>query len=313
MARLVFGGDTEGTSTLGTVVVVPVVDRNVPVVDQNARMTPGSVDVRWADPALVRSTRRLLDGYAAAAGRSVAVRIRVGGGEVDAGVASDDPMPAASLLKLPLALAVEHAIEAGTLDPTRQVPISQVRRDRQPGALDVLVSDPVITVADVLGLALALSDNACADWLFEQIGVGPVLHVLDELGCTGTTAAAQPLDGLGPMSGVTTAVDAIRLMAAVGDEQRHPLTARALRHTLFASRIPLGATEADVRLAHKTGSLTGVAHDAAIITCDRGEMLIAFLSQHQHDTLITGYDMGLCTRALLDLWGLGVRDTAGLM
>ncbi len=283
------------------------------VVGQNVRMMPGSADVGKADQALVRSTQALVDGYAASAGRSVAVRIRMGDVEVDAGVASDEQMPAASLLKIPLALAAEQAIAAGDLDPTRRVPVSQVRRERQPGALDVLVSDPVLSVADVLGLALALSDNACADWLFEQVGLRAVSQVLDELGCSGTTANVQHEPGLGPLGGVTTAADAIRLMAAVGDGHRHPLTTQALRHTVFASRIPLGATRADVRLAHKTGSLTGVAHDAAILTCDRGSMLIAFLSQQQHDTLVTGYDMGLCTRALLELWGLGVRHTTGLM
>ena len=58
--------------------------------------------------------------------------------------------------------------------------------------------------------------------------------------------------------------------------------------------------------------MTGVAHDAAVLDCDRGQVIVAFLSDAQHDTLVTGYEMGLCTRGVLQTWGLSVRRTSGL-
>jgi len=39
---------------------------------------------------------------------------------------------------------------------------------------------------------------------------------------------------------------------------------------------------------------------------------LAFLTEHQHDTLVTGYEMGICTRGLLQAWGLAVRRTRSL-
>ena len=62
-------------------------------------------------------------------------------------------------------------------------------------------------------------------------------------------------------------------------------------------------------IAHKTGTLRGVAHDVAHLTCDRGDAWLAFLSYDQHDTLVTGYEMGVATRSLLEYAGLQVTST----
>jgi hypothetical protein len=118
--------------------------------------------------------------------------------------------------------------------------------------------------------------------------------------------------GVGPLTGTTTADDAVRLVRRLRDPGRYPMCLQALRNTLHASRIPLGADEADVVVAHKTGSLAGVAHDVAVLDCAGGTVLIAFLTDQQHDTLVAGYEMGICTRGVLQTWGLSVRHTAGL-
>ena len=58
--------------------------------------------------------------------------------------------------------------------------------------------------------------------------------------------------------------------------------------------------------------IAGVANDVAVINCAGGTVWIAFLAEAQHDTLVTGYEMGICTRELLDAWGLGARGTRSL-
>ena len=96
------------------------------------------------------------------------------------------------------------------------------------------------------------------------------------------------------------------------DAARNPLTAAALHNTIRSSRIPLGADGLDVRLAHKTGSLAGVAHDVAVLDSPGGRLSLAFLTEDQHDTLVSGYEMGICTRGLLQAWGLAVRRSRSL-
>ena len=253
----------------------------------------------------------MLDRFAVTPGRAAAVRVLADGECHDLAARGTEQFPAASLLKIPLALAAERALATGLVDGAAAVAPSHVRSQDQPGVLHTLVSDPRLSPADLLGLAVALSDNDSASWWLGQVGLGRVQDVLDELGCNDTRIQPAGRAGVGPLTGTTTATDVIKMLAAVRDD-RYPLTAGAMSHCLNASRIPLGATDSDVAVAHKTGSLPGVAHDAAILEADAGTMLAVFLSEGQHDTLVTGYQMGMCTRELLGIWGLSVRRTAGL-
>lgn len=257
-----------------------------------------------------RVTQDILDRFASAPGRSVHVVINTATDQLEAGSAQDDEFPAASLLKLPLTMAIERAVAMGRLDARDAVSASSVRSPA-PGLLHALVSDPDLSVADLVGLAIALSDNDAADWLFGQVGLADVDRVIRDVGCGHTTVVAAQRSGVGPLEGTTSARDAVALLTAACDGDRYPLTSGALANSVHASRIPLGVTDHDVRVAHKTGSLTGVANDVARLECDAGTMLIAFLSRDQHDTLVTGYEMGICTRQLLQLWQLGVRRTVG--
>jgi beta-lactamase class A len=264
-----------------------------------------------ADPR--ETSTRLLRAYAREPGRSVLARVETPEAEWEDGVAADDPRPAASLLKLPLAMAVERAFQRGEIDPGTTVPVRRlVAGDRTPGALHVLSGDLLLTAVDVLGLCLCLSDRVCAIWLLQAVGIAAVRDVVTGLGCSATVMHEDLERASAPLIGSTTARDALCLIAASTDAVRHPLTARALHQTVRNSRIPLGADGLDVSLAHKTGSLRGVANDAAVLDCHGGRLLLAFLTEEQHDTLVTGYEMGICTRGLLQAWGLAVAGSRSM-
>jgi beta-lactamase class A len=256
---------------------------------------------------------RLLRAFAREPGRSVLARVETPAAAWEGGVAAEEPHPAASLLKVPLAMAAERAFATGELDADATVAVERLDAGGWgPEPLRVLHPGLLLTAADVLGLCLSLSDRACTTWLLDAVGVAAVRGVVADLGCSATTVD-EDRDGPGaPLVGLTTARDALRLLAASQDAGRYPLTARALRHTVHNSRIPLGADDLDVRVAHKTGSLFGVANDAAVIECDGGTLALAFLTEQQHDTLVSGYEMGICTRGLLQAWGLAVRRTRSL-
>jgi beta-lactamase class A len=238
----------------------------------------------------------------------VLARVETRGVVWEGGVAEDQPRPAASLLKVPLAMAAERGFAAGSLDPEVTVAVERMNAPgRGPEPLRVLRPGLLLTAADVVGLCLALSDRACASWVLDLVGVAAVRDVVAGLGCDATTVMDDRDAPGGPLAGRSTARDALRLIAASQDPARYPLTANALRHTVHNARIPLGATGLDVRVAHKTGTLLGVANDVAILDCDGGTLSLAFLTDEQHDTLVSGYAMGLCTRGLLQTWGLAVR------
>ncbi len=262
---------------------------------------------------------RALEAWTREPGRSVLARLTLDDGTAwEGGVAADVPRPAASVLKVPLGMAAEDAFRSGALDPAARVPIPALLGDDgglpDPGRtpLRVLRPDATFAADEVVGLCLALSDRACATWLVRAVGIDGVRAAIVAAGCAATTAEVD-LDGpSAPLIGHTSARDALRLLEASADAATYPLVARALVHNIRDSRIPLGATDLDVTVAHKTGSLPGVAHDVAVIDCAGGRLAIAFLAEEQHDTLVAGYEMGICTRAILEAWDLAARATRSL-
>lgn len=248
----------------------------------------------------------ILEQFAREPGRSVHAIVRTPAGTWTSGVHDDDPRPAASLLKLPLAMALEPLLPSL---PTARVG-DLLTSDERDSVLCSLDPDRTLSPAEMLRLMLSASDNACARWALEIVGVSAVVAVCERAGAT-RTAMSQDNDHA--LRGTTTARDAIRLLRAATDEPAVPLSAFALRHSIRNSRIPLGATDDDVVIAHKTGTLGGVASDVAIIDCAGGSLSIAFLTEQQHDTLVTGYDMGICTRTLLEAFGLRARTTMSAM
>ena len=179
--------------------------------------------------------------------------------------------------------------------------------------LSALRPNQRLTAADVLGLCLALSRHACATRLPDATGIAAVTAVLAAPGGAATSARADHEAADGPLIGLTSAGDALRLIAASRDEAQYPLTARALRHTAHGARIPLGATAAGITVTHKTGTLAGVAHDVAVLECRDGTLAPASLRERRHDLLVSGCQMGICTRGLLQAWGLCLRRTRSLL
>lgn len=239
-------------------------------------------------------------------GRSAYAEIDGPLGHWSGGVDAGAPRPAASLLKVPLAMAVEPLVDDLTPQRVRDL----LDRPGDASVLHVLSPDRMLSPSEMLGLMLAASDAPCARWAARSVGLDAVRAVLTSVGAESTTCVADPEFGL---LGQTTAFEAIRLLQAACNARRYPVSASALENSIVNSRIPLGATEEDVTVAHKTGTLGGVANDVARLTCDAGEVWLAFLSDDQHDTLVTGYEMGVCARALLEAAGLRLERTVGVL
>lgn len=254
------------------------------------------------------SPERMLGDFAHEDGRSVYVELRADERSWSGGIEATQSRPAASLLKLPLAMAVEQALGHGALNEMVRVGDLLDTGD-DVTVLRVLGSERLLSVGDLLGLMLAASDGPSGRYLLDRVGPAAVHAVLERVGCTGTTAVPC---GAEPLAGTTTARDAVLLLRNACDRTRHPLTARALRHSILNSRIPLGATDHDVVLAHKTGTLRGIANDVAYIRGASGVAWVAFLSEEQHDTLVTGYEMGVCARRLLAWSGIAVERTVSV-
>jgi beta-lactamase class A len=255
------------------------------------------VDVA-ADPAALQA---VLEAFVRDDGRSAYVVIRTPGWSWSGGVNQEAIRPAASLLKLAVAMAVEPL-----LDDLASERVGDLVRPRDVSVLHSLDAERALSARELHALMLSASDAPAARWATAAVGIPAARDAAVASGATRTEIL--PDDDFG-VRGSTTAREAVDLIRAATDPDRFPACARALQHSIINSRIPLGVTADDIDIAHKTGTLTGVAHDVAHLACGGGDVWLAFLSEAQHDTLVAGYETGLCTRELLQCAGLQVVRT----
>lgn len=112
---------------------------------------------------------------------SFLVRELPGGAEI--GIDPDVEFPAASLVKLPQALAVLARITAGQLDGAATVTVEpKTKPAPMATGLGQFRHPSRIAVEDLLYLSLAISDNTAADALFDLVPPAEVQRALHEIG-----------------------------------------------------------------------------------------------------------------------------------
>ncbi|SCG72311.1 serine hydrolase [Micromonospora humi] len=128
--------------------------------------------------AVVRNARDLLD----EAGLHGAFLVRDLDTGAEIGFDADIPYPSASLVKVPLAVAVGERVARGELDPTRPVEVAPGRLTTPgPTGLSRFRHPARIAVDDLLYLSTCISDSVAADALFDLVPPAAVTAELRRL------------------------------------------------------------------------------------------------------------------------------------
>ncbi|MBZ6135474.1 serine hydrolase [Streptomyces olivaceus] len=209
---------------------------------------------------------------------------------------ADRTFPAAILMKVPLFIALleQH-------DATQVVTRSDLSRTAYPSLFEVFDERHEFTLAELGGLMLATSDNPVAVYLTDLVGMEAVTATAARAGAHHTHMRVGFTDNdLGPTArnSITTANDmALVLHYAAADPKLQPVI-KALRNSMRNFRLPLRLPD-DLHVAHKTGSLRGLAHDAGILYGRDHDLIAVFLTEDQPDTATVGIEIGDC---IADVW-----------
>ena len=213
-------------------------------------------------------------------------------------VNDDVIFPAASLLKIPIAIAIEKMNLLNALDSSPTFLVSDLLKyPHQNSVLSAFNASRVFSLRELLSLMLICSDEPSTHALRSVVSTKDINSVLLESKFL-NTKLNEPSDRIS-VSGTTTAKEAMLLLELATNSELYPQTSSSLENSVLNSRIPLGVDPTSFRLAHKTGSLFGVAHDVARLKTPRGNVFLAFLSQNQSDTVMTGLNMGLTVQRIM--------------
>ncbi|MGE5552879.1 MAG: serine hydrolase [Betaproteobacteria bacterium] len=193
-----------------------------------------------------------------------------GPGEMRFSRAAEAVHPAASLIKLPILLAVLEAAEQGELAMDQVIPVGGEGTGGA-GVVEHFRPGTRLTLADLLFCMVAVSDNAATNHVLDLCGFARVNTWSEQMGFTHTRLRRHMMDAAARAAGqenTTTAADMHRLLREILRPDRlSPAVAAKARRLLAAQQVKLGWALflPEERLAHKTGDLEDVFHDAGLL------------------------------------------------
>lgn len=231
-------------------------------------------------PDLRARVQKLID----ASGAEVAVVFQTLDGRHTLSIDPDKPFHAASTMKVPVMIELFRQAEAGKLSLDDPLPVTNEFHSIVDGSVYQLsVGDDsdaevykavgrTMTLRQLCEAMITVSSNLAADLLIERLGVRNIQATVDRLGANGmhVLRGVEDLKAFDTgMNNETTARALAVLLTKIATG--HAVSAKSdaemveiLERQHFHDAIPAGLPEGTV-VAHKTGNITKIHHDAAIV------------------------------------------------
>ncbi|MGP8033260.1 MAG: serine hydrolase [Steroidobacteraceae bacterium] len=246
-----------------------------------------------ADDARLAAAIPGLEATIGDSGATVAVAFETLDGRASWLVRADEPFHAASTMKVPVLIELYRQRRAGRLRLGDKLVVRNEFRSLADGstyALDpaddseselYLAAGSTRTLGQLSELMIEVSSNLATNLLIERLGVENIRGGVHALGADGiqvlrgvedSKAFAQGLNNTTTARALLALMEAIARGRAVDGESSHQMQAILERQT-FNDGIPAGLPPG-TRVAHKTGEITRIQHDAAIVLAPRPFVLV---------------------------------------
>lgn len=270
---------------------------------------PASRPAGTADPGLTAALEREVAGFRG----DVGIYVRHLGSGRTAAIRADELFPTASLIKVPILLALFQRVADGTLDYHGKLAYAESRK--YPGE-DLLASfrdgEP-ITVSKLVTLMETFSDNTASLWCQELAGGGSAINDwLDRHGFRSTRVNSRTpgrekdREAMGwgqttprEMAELVVMIREGRAVNAAASEEMY----RTLCRTYWDSEA-LAALPPTVHAATKQGAVNASRSEVLLVNAPSGDFVVAVITRNQVDRSWTPKNEGfvLLRRVAALLW-----------
>ncbi len=217
-------------------------------------------------------------------GADIAIAFRSLDGAQELFIQADKPYHAASTMKIPVMIELYAQAKAGDLKLSDAITVHNSFRSIADGSIYHLnpaedsdeevykAIGSTMTLQDLCAHMITRSSNLAANLLIERLGVDSIRQQIDALHANGMDFLRGVEDGKAfdkGMNNKTTARALLNLLwglakgeavSAEASEAMIGVLARSEFHEAIPAGLPAGT-----RIAHKTGEITGIHHDASIV------------------------------------------------
>jgi len=254
----------------------------------------------------------------AASGAEVAVVMKTVDGRDEIRIDADKAFHAASTMKIPIMIELFRQAEAGTLSLDEPLLVRNEFHSIVDGSVYQLSVDDdsdadvykavgkTMTLRQLCEVMITVSSNFAANLLIERVGAANVRTTVDRLGASGMVVLRGVEDQKAfdkGLNNTTTAAALAVLMEKLAKGEAVSRKADAemvaiLKRQKFHDAIPAGVPDG-VEVAHKTGNITKIHHDAVIVYGPRPYVLVVLVRGIQEQT-VSGPLMASISREIWD-------------
>jgi len=203
---------------------------------------------------------------------------------------ADDIFPAASLIKLPVMIAVFNKIGNGEVSLSSPVILRRSVRMGGSGSIKWMKDGSRLTVLKLLEKLIDESDNTAQRMLIDEVGMGYLQRQFPKLGLVFTEIYPEGLSlssSAVKYENYTTAREMSMLLEKIYkgeavDPQSSQLMLDILKRRRPSSRLAK-TLPPGWQIAHKTGLLRKACHDSSIIFSPDGDYVLTVLTGHNRN------------------------------
>ena len=224
---------------------------------------------------------------------------------------ADEPMSAASVIKLTVMAELFRQIDAGIISREQKLVVKDENRVPICGVLTLMHTGMEVTPIDLCWLMITISDNMATNMLIDLLGIDNIQANNERLGLTGCKLSRKLFEKRPEFRGLRNYIsgDGIGKLlemlykGEVVSEQASKEMVNMMLHQQCTNKIPL-LLPGEGRAAHKTGEDSGITHDTGILFAKK-PFVVCFCNWQlpEGDEGKMNVQIGQITRELWDAMG----------
>lgn len=221
--------------------------------------------------------------------------------------------PAASMIKIPILIELLRRHDKGDISLETEVRLKDKDKVGGAGVLKELHSGLSLSLEDLAYLMIIISDNTASNMLIDVLGMESINQTIKKMGLVHTSLKRKLMvsPDLPPVNFTTPRETLILLQSLEEGSFLSPASSeKAIKILLkqqYNEKIPFYLPR-EVKVAHKTGEITGVRHDAGIVFLPQRTYILALFTKDVEDGRQADQIIARISRCIFDYFVLGEHN-----